>query len=99
MRDTFYNLWNSFSHGNKISVVLSEFQWFLGLALGDFGYLGSLVLIGPRRGVLLASMAPVFSTISAYFILDETLEFQTLIGIFITLLGIIIVVIEREKIQ
>ncbi|HDN81586.1 MAG TPA: EamA family transporter [Methanomicrobia archaeon] len=84
--------------------MATRFQWyylsfsgFLGLALGDFGYLGSLVLIGPRRGVLLASMAPVFSTISAYFILDETLEFQTLIGIFITLLGIIIVVIEREK--
>jgi len=70
---------------------------FLGLAIGDLGYLGSLVLIGPRKGVLIASMAPVFSTISAYFILGETLEFQALIGILLTLLGIFIVIIEREK--
>lgn len=70
---------------------------FLGLAIGDLGYLGSLVLIGPRKGVLLASMAPIFSTISAYFILGEILGPWTLSGIFLTLSGIIIVIIEKKS--
>ncbi len=70
---------------------------FLGLAIGDLGYLGSLVLIGPRKGVLLASMAPIFSTISAYFILGEILGPWTLSGIFLTLLGIIIVIMEKKS--
>ena len=70
---------------------------FLGLAIGDLGYLGSLVLIGPRKGVLLASMAPIFSTISAYFILGEILGPRTLSGIFLTLLGIIIVIMEKKS--
>lgn len=70
---------------------------FLGLAIGDLGYLGSLVLIGPRKGVLLASMAPIFSTISAYFILGEILGPWTLSGIFLTLSGIIIVIMEKKS--
>ncbi|MCD6127822.1 MAG: DMT family transporter [Methanomicrobia archaeon] len=70
---------------------------FLGLAIGDLGYLGSLVLIGPRKGVLLASMAPIFSTISAYFILGEILGPRTLSGIFLTLSGIIIVIMEKKS--
>ncbi len=70
---------------------------FIGLILGDFGYLGALVLIGPRKGVLLMSMAPIFSTISAYFILNETLSMWAVLGITVTLLGIVIVVIEREE--
>ncbi|MEA1993569.1 MAG: DMT family transporter [Euryarchaeota archaeon] len=69
----------------------------MGLALGDFGYLGALVLIGPRKGVLLMSMAPIFSTISAYFILGEALGLWAIIGITVTLSGVIIVVMERGK--
>ena len=47
-------------------------QWFylglsgvIGLALGDFGYFGALVFIGPRRGVLLMSMSPIFALSNA----------------------------------
>ena len=78
-------------------------QWFylslsglIGLVIGDFGYLGALILIGPRKGVLLMSMAPIFSTISAYCILGEVLGAWTLIGITVTLSGVVIVIIEKK---
>lgn len=79
-------------------------QWFylglsgiIGLALGDFGYFSSLALIGPRKGVLLMSMAPIFSSLFAYFILDEILSLWAIIGIAITLTGVCVVILEREE--
>lgn len=69
----------------------------IGLALGDFGYFSALALIGPRRGVLLMSMAPIFSALSAYFILDETLSLWAIIGIAVTLTGVCVVILEREE--
>ena len=81
----------------KSQWIYLSLSGFLGLAIGDLGYLGSLVLIGPRKGVLLASMAPIFSTISAYFILGEILGPWTLSGIFLTLSGIIIVIMEKKS--
>jgi drug/metabolite transporter (DMT)-like permease len=79
-------------------------QWFymalsgiIGLALGDFGYFSSLALIGPRRGVLLMSMAPIFSALSAYLVLGEMLDLWAIIGIAITLSGVSVAVLEREE--
>lgn len=78
-------------------------QWFylglsgvIGLALGDFGYFGALVMIGPRRGVLLMALAPIWSSIMAYFILGEVLGPWTIAGIAVTLTGVTMVVVERE---
>lgn len=79
-------------------------QWFylglsgiIGLALGDFGYFGALVLIGPRRGVLLMALAPIWSGIAAYFVLGEVLGAWTILGIAVTLTGVTMVVVEREN--
>jgi drug/metabolite transporter (DMT)-like permease len=81
----------------------SDVQWFylglsgvIGLALGDFGYFGALVLIGPRRGVLLMALAPIWSAIAAYFVLGEVLGTWTIVGIAVTLTGVTMVVVERE---
>ena len=57
----------------------------VGLAIGDYVYFGALVVIGPRRGVLLMSLAPVFSAISAYWVMGETLGLWAIIGIAMTL--------------
>lgn len=82
----------------------NQSQWFyislsgiIGLALGDLGYFGVLVILGPRKGVLLMALAPIFSTISACFILDEILGIWSIIGITVTLTGVIIVIIEKEE--
>jgi drug/metabolite transporter (DMT)-like permease len=81
----------------------SETQWFYlgmsglaGLALGDFGYFGALVFLGPRRGVLLMSMAPIFAAVSGYLILGEVLSPWDVIGIAVTLSGVVLVIIEKD---
>ena len=77
-------------------------QWFymglsgvIGLALGDFGYFGALVLIGPRRGVLLMSLAPIFSAVTAYLVLGEVLRAWDLIGMALALSGVALVILEE----
>ncbi len=79
-------------------------QWFylglsgaVGLAIGDFGYFGMLALIGPRRGLLITSLAPIFSSLGAYLILNERLNHLDVLGISVTLGGVAIVVLEKEE--
>jgi len=69
---------------------------FIGLALGDVGYIGALVLIGPRRGVLLMSTAPIFTAIFAYAVLGESLGTWAIIGVAITIFGVMLAVLEEE---
>jgi drug/metabolite transporter (DMT)-like permease len=78
-------------------------QWFylglsgvMGLALGDFGYFGMLALIGPRRGLIMTALVPIFSSVTAYYLLGETLAVWDMIGIGITLWGVSLVILERE---
>jgi drug/metabolite transporter (DMT)-like permease len=79
-------------------------QWFYlglsgvaGLALGDFGYFGALIFLGPRRGVLLMSISPIFAAVTAYLVLGEVLAGWDLVGIAVTLCGVTWVVIEKEE--
>jgi len=69
----------------------------VGLTIGDYAYFGALVLIGPRRGVLLMSLAPIFSAISAYCVMGEVLGLWAIIGIAVTLSGVGLVILEREE--
>lgn len=78
-------------------------QWFymglsgvIGLALGDFGYFGALVLIGPRRGVLLMSTAPIFSAVTGYLVLGEVLSAWNLVGVGLTLAGVFVVILDEN---
>ncbi len=79
-------------------------QWFylllsgvIGLALGDFGYFGTLVILGPRRGTLLMALAPIFSVIVGFFMLGEILGIWAFIGIAMTISGVIWVILERDE--
>lgn len=69
----------------------------VGLALGDMCLMQAFVLIGPRLSMLMMALAPIFSTIIAWLFLNETLDGQQLIGITLVIVGVIAVVIERQK--
>ena len=78
-------------------------QWFymglsgvIGLGIGDFGYFGALVILGPRRGTLMMSLSAMFAIIAGYPILNESLNYWQLLGIIITLSGVTWVILERE---
>jgi drug/metabolite transporter (DMT)-like permease len=68
----------------------------VGLALGDIGYIGALVLIGPRRGVLLMSTAPIFTAVLAYLALGEALGAWAIVGISVTIAGVMLAVLEEQ---
>ena len=81
---------------NNAQWIYLGLSGIIGLGIGDFGYFGALVKIGPRRSVLLMALAPIFSVIAAFFVLDEKAGAWTYIGISVTLLGVIIVILERR---
>ncbi len=68
----------------------------IGLGIGDFGLFAAFVIIGPRRSLLTMSLSPLFAAIFAYLILNETLTELAIIGMIITIMGILIVIIEKE---
>ncbi|TET65890.1 DMT family transporter [Candidatus Bathyarchaeota archaeon] len=89
--------------GNLFPAASNE-QWFwigmsgiVGLGIGDFGLFAALVIIGPRRSVLMMALAPIFASIGAFLMLGEIISPQAIIGIAITLVGIIWVMLKREE--
>lgn len=84
----------------------SNAQWFwmglsgiVGLGIGDFGLFAAYVLIGPRRSVLIMALSPIFASVGAYFMLGETFPPLAVLGIAVTLTGIIVVLLEKEEKQ
>jgi len=84
--------------------VASSGQWFwmglsgvVGLGIGDFGLFAAYVTIGPRRSVLIQSSAPIFASLGAFLMLGETFSPMAMIGVAVTMAGIIIVLVEKEE--
>jgi len=81
-------------------------QWFylglsgiIGLSLGDLGYFGCLVCLGPRKGVLVMSTNPIFSAIIGFAVLHEVLEIWAIVGMALCLVGVAWVIMEVEPEQ
>ena len=82
----------------------SSGQWFwmglsgiVGLGVGDFGLFAAYFLIGPRRSVLVLASSPIFASVGAYVLLNETFSSLSILGVAITLTGIFVVLLEREE--
>jgi drug/metabolite transporter (DMT)-like permease len=69
----------------------------MGLVLGDASLFQSFITIGPRRGMLMMTLAPVISTLVAWGWLGETLHPVEIGAILLTVGGIAWVVSEREQ--
>jgi drug/metabolite transporter (DMT)-like permease len=83
--------------------MASSAQWFwmgasgvVGLGIGDSTLFAAYVIIGPRRSLLVFASAPIFASIGAYLMLGEIIPTLAIVGIALTLAGIVIVLLERE---
>jgi drug/metabolite transporter (DMT)-like permease len=81
---------------------LSRWGWLtisgiIGLALGDAFLFSCYRHVGPRIGLLLLSLAPIFGAISAWLMFGETLTIMQILGIAVTLCGISWVVFARGE--
>ena len=84
--------------------MASNAQWFwmgasgvIGLGIGDSALFAAYVTIGPRRSLLVFALAPIFASIGAYLMLGEIIPTLAIVGIALTLVGIVIVLLEREQ--
>jgi drug/metabolite transporter (DMT)-like permease len=69
----------------------------IGFVLGDNNFFRSLVILGPGKAALVASLAPVFTAILAVPVLGEHLGRMALAGMALTLGGLYWVLGERER--
>ena len=79
-------------------------QWFwmglsgiVGLGIGDSGLFAAYLAIGPRRSLLLMALAPIFAAVAAYLMLGETIPELAILGIILTLIGVVTVILESEE--
>jgi len=80
---------------------LYHWFWFgisglIGFTIGDTFLFKGYVLIGPRLTMLLMSLSPVFGTIIAWIFLRELLSLSEILGIIITIFGIMMVLYEKK---
>jgi len=81
-------------------------RWFwlglsgiVGLVLGDAFLFQAFVWVGPRISMLMMSLAPILAAFTAWIFLGEALTWWQLMGIFLTIIGVMWVVLERNQNQ
>lgn len=88
-----------FPHLSNPGVIWLAVSGVIGLTLGDLGYFGSLVLLGPRLATLMAALAPPITAVVAVPLLNERLGAQAVVGMILTMGGVAWVVLERPVVD
>lgn len=70
---------------------------FIGIIIGDLAWLEALRLIGATKVLVIDSIKPFTAALMGWLVLDESINKIAYSGIFLTVLGILIVSLEREK--
>jgi len=68
----------------------------VGLVFGDSCGFKALVMIGPRLTTLMYATTPIWTTVVAWIFLDERLNWLDILGIVVTIAGIVWVISERR---
>jgi drug/metabolite transporter (DMT)-like permease len=87
--------WPSWATGSQIALLAAS--GLAGVVFGDTYYFKALVILGPGRAALLASLAPLFTLAIGWPLLGEVPGPLALLGVALTLGGIFVVLYERER--
>lgn len=97
-------IFNYFSRGIMLPVDASLKAWkwltisgLVGFVIGDLFLFEAFVLIGSRISMLIMASVPPITAILSFLILGEIMTISQLIGMIITLFGIAIVILVKEK--
>lgn len=81
------------------------FQWkwlalsgLVGFVIGDLLLFQALVVVGARIAMLVMALAPPFAAFIGWLLLGEVMSPMKLLGMAVTLLGIVIVILKRERV-
>jgi drug/metabolite transporter (DMT)-like permease len=99
-----YAVVNYFRRGMILPLDAGADQWFwlilsgiVGFLLGDLFLFKALVVVGARVSMLIMALSPPITAFVSWMILGEVLSPMNLVGMIVTLLGIAIVILKREK--
>ena len=88
---------NIFSAIELKSLVILLISGAIGIGLGDTAYFSTLNYLGPRKTLLLETLAPPMAALLGSLFLGELLSFAPWCGIFLTILGVIWVIGEQTR--
>lgn len=91
---TYVLFWGDF-HISYETLLWLTASGVVGLAIGDTFLFEAMVLIGARMSMILMALAPPMAAILAYFFLYEIINPVGILGIGITIVGVVWVVAER----
>lgn len=82
--------------------TLFQWQWLalsglVGFVIGDLLLFQAFVVVGARISMLMMSLAPPFAAFVGWLMLGEVLSPKSWLGMAITMVGIVIVILKREK--
>ena len=82
--------------------TLYQWEWLalsglVGFVIGDLLLFQALVVVGARISMLMMALAPPFAAFIGWLVLGEVLSPTNLLGMTITLSGIVIVILKRER--
>ncbi len=99
-----FSMFLFFKHGFPVPVDFPAHAWFylslsgvIGFFIGDIFLFNALVELGPRITMLIFSLSAPTAALTGFLFLDETYVMRQWIGMFITLIGVGIVIFERNQ--
>lgn len=80
---------------DRATLFLLSISSVIGILIGDTFYFRSLQILGPRRALIVSTVSPLFAATIGWIALKETLTATRVLGVLLTLLGVIVVIAER----
>ncbi|HBT84354.1 MAG TPA: EamA family transporter [Porphyromonadaceae bacterium] len=99
----FLGLTTTFTRGMFFPMNATPYNWFwlglsgiVGFFLGDLFLFKSYTIIGSRTSQLVMSLAPMITAVIGWFFLNEILSLKSIIGIVVSVSGIMIAVAGKK---
>uniref|UniRef100_UPI003216C4EA DMT family transporter n=1 Tax=uncultured Draconibacterium sp. TaxID=1573823 RepID=UPI003216C4EA len=100
----FIGFYSWFTRGFFFPTDATWFQWkwlalsgLIGFVIGDLLLFQAFVVVGARISMLMMALAPPFAALIGWLLLGEVLEPMSWLGMGITMSGIVLVILKREK--
>lgn len=100
----FIGIYSWIARGFFFPTDATLFQWkwlalsgLIGFVIGDMLLFQAFVVVGARISMLMMALAPPFAALLGWLLLGEVLAPMSWLGMAITMCGIVIVILKREK--
>lgn len=80
---------------DALALLILVTSGIIGIGLGDTCYFAAINHLGPRRALLLGTLAPPMAALLALVVLGEVISARAWLGIGLTVLGVVWVISER----